>query len=76
MTAAASTRFTFTGNAQACAFIELSDASGQLAGEHYGVGIDGNIVAASLHAVFSAVQRVQQRREPGVAAPLAERASA
>ena len=59
------------GNALACAFVELSDASGSVSGEHYGVGIDGNIVAASLHAVFSAVQRIQGQR----AATLAERAA-
>jgi len=43
------------GDAQACAFIELA-AAGQ--GERYGVGLDGNIVTASIKAVLSGVNRL------------------
>lgn len=43
------------GNAQACAFIEL----GAQGGERYGVGIDGNIVTASIRALVSGVNRLQ-----------------
>mgnify|MGYP002150000930 CR=1 FL=1 len=42
------------GNARACAFVEMA-ASGK--GEIFGVGIDSNIVTASLKAVISAVNR-------------------
>ncbi|MRR49802.1 MAG: 2-isopropylmalate synthase [Rhodocyclaceae bacterium] len=43
------------GNAQACAFMEL--ASPQGGGDCYGVGIDGNIVTASIKALVSGVNR-------------------
>jgi len=43
------------GNANACAFIELA-AHGR---ECYGVGIDGNIVTASIKALLSGVNRLQ-----------------
>ena len=43
------------GNASACAFMELA-ASGR--GERYGVGIDGNIVTASIKALISGVNRL------------------
>ncbi len=43
------------GNAQACAFMEIA---GGERGECYGVGIDGNIVTASLKALVSAVNRL------------------
>ncbi|NLF55619.1 MAG: 2-isopropylmalate synthase [Thauera phenolivorans] len=46
------------GNAQACAFIEL----GAQGGERYGVGIDGNIVTASIRALVSGVNRLQPAR--------------
>ena len=42
------------GNARACAIVEMA-ASGR--GETFGVGIDSNIVTASLNAVISAVNR-------------------
>jgi len=45
------------GNAQACAFIELIHASG--ANERYGVGIDANIVTASIKALVSGVNRLE-----------------
>ena len=43
------------GNAQACAFMEIA---GGERGECYGVGIDGNIVTASLKALVSGVNRL------------------
>jgi 2-isopropylmalate synthase len=43
------------GNAQACAFMEVAGADN---GECYGVGIDGNIVTASLKALISGINRV------------------
>ena len=42
------------GNAQACAFMEVA---GGEQGECYGVGIDGNIVTASIKALISGVNR-------------------
>ena len=42
------------GEASACAFIEVAGGSG---GECYGVGIDANIVTASLKALISGVDR-------------------
>ncbi len=44
------------GDAQACAFIELVPAGG--GAEHFGVGIDGNIVTASIKALLSGVNRL------------------
>lgn len=44
------------GDAQASAFIELAPATG--GAEQYGVGIDGNIVTASIKAVLSGVNRL------------------
>ena len=43
------------GNASACAFMELA-AAGR--GERYGVGIDSNIVTASIKALLSGVNRL------------------
>ena len=43
------------GNARACALIELA-AAGR--GEAYGVGIDGNIVTASIKAIISGINRL------------------
>jgi 2-isopropylmalate synthase len=43
------------GNAQACAFMELVSAQG--GGDCYGVGMDGNIVTASIKALVSGVNR-------------------
>ncbi|MBP5997584.1 MAG: 2-isopropylmalate synthase [Azonexus sp.] len=42
------------GEASACAFIEVAGGSG---GECYGVGIDANIVTASLKALISGINR-------------------
>jgi 2-isopropylmalate synthase len=44
------------GNAQACAFIELTPAQG--GGECYGVGMDANIVTASIKALISGINRL------------------
>ena len=43
------------GDAQACAFMELAHAG---TGERYGVGMDTNIVTASLKALLSGVNRL------------------
>ncbi|MCE1238796.1 MAG: 2-isopropylmalate synthase [Azonexaceae bacterium] len=43
------------GNARAVAFIEMNAGNG---GERYGVGIDANIVSASLKALISGVNRL------------------
>jgi 2-isopropylmalate synthase len=43
-------------DARACAFVEVA-AQGQ---EFYGVGVDGNIVTASLKAIVSSVNRIGQ----------------
>ncbi len=48
------------GNAQACAFMEVA---GKDSGERYGVGIDGNIVTASLKALISGINRVGIRQD-------------
>ena len=45
------------GNAQACAFLELMPEDGSQ-GDRYGVGIDGNIVTASIRAIISGVNRL------------------
>lgn len=45
------------GEAQACAFMELIAASGGV--ERYGVGMDTNIVTASIKALISGVSRLQ-----------------
>jgi 2-isopropylmalate synthase len=43
------------GNARACAFMEMA---GKDSGERYGVGIDSNIVTASLKALISGINRL------------------
>jgi len=45
-------------DANACAFIQLSDANDQAIKEVYGVGIDSNIVTASIKALISAINRL------------------
>lgn len=45
------------GDAKACAFIELSDASSRE--ETYGVGIDANIITASIKALVSGLDRLR-----------------
>ncbi|PKO92070.1 MAG: 2-isopropylmalate synthase [Betaproteobacteria bacterium HGW-Betaproteobacteria-10] len=47
------------GNAQACAFMEVA---GPNSGDRYGVGIDSNIVTASLKALISGINRVSLRQ--------------
>ncbi len=42
------------GNARACALMEVAGADGR---ERYGVGIDGNIVTASIKALISGINR-------------------
>lgn len=44
------------GNAQACAFMEMA---GETRSDCYGVGIDANIVTASIKALISGVNRAQ-----------------
>jgi len=47
------------GNAQACAFLELTATSGSgSGGDGYGVGVDGNIVTASIRGIVSGVNRL------------------
>ncbi|MES2879918.1 MAG: 2-isopropylmalate synthase [Pseudomonadota bacterium] len=54
------------GNAQACAFMELAHPAGGR--ECYGVGIDTNIVTASIKAVLSGINRLEiSRSETGEA---------
>ena len=43
------------GNAQACAFMEIAGSGN---GDFYGVGIDGNIVTASIKALVSGINRM------------------
>ncbi|OAI09150.1 2-isopropylmalate synthase [Methylomonas methanica] len=43
------------GDAQACAFVELATENGQTV---YGVGVDGNIVSASIKALISGCNRL------------------
>ncbi len=47
------------GNARACAFMEMA-AQGR--GECYGVGVDANIVTASIKALISGINRLQAGR--------------
>jgi 2-isopropylmalate synthase len=58
------------GDAQACAFVELA-AQGN-SSERYGVGLDGNIITASLQALISGINRLGLQ----VAMPHAEAAQA
>ena len=48
------------GNAQACAFMELAHPAGGR--ECYGVGMDTNIVTASLKALLSGINRLETAR--------------
>ena len=49
------------GNARACAFMEIAGGNG--GGDFYGVGIDANIVTASLKALISGINRAAVRRQ-------------
>ena len=46
------------GNAQACAMLEVASKG---SGDHYGIGIDNNIVTASIKALISGVNRISQQ---------------
>ncbi|WP_412477928.1 2-isopropylmalate synthase [Azonexus sp. IMCC34839] len=48
------------GNARACALMEIAGAAGN--GECYGVGIDSNIVTASIKALISGINRLGDER--------------
>ena len=48
------------GNARACAFMEVAGTGG---GDYYGVGIDANIVTASLKALISGINRAAIRSQ-------------
>ncbi|QDX80289.1 2-isopropylmalate synthase [Denitratisoma sp. DHT3] len=50
------------GNARAYALIELADEQGEA--EAFGAGIDGNIVTASLKALFSGINRLAAMHPP------------
>ncbi len=49
------------GDATACAFMEIADAAS--GGECYGVGMDANIVTASIKALLSGVNRLESAQE-------------
>lgn len=56
------------GEAVACAFVELARHGGSGYGERYGVGIDANIVTASIKAIVSGVNRLGMSEEVRAAA--------
>lgn len=60
---------TTAANAQACAFLELAVEG--VAQERFGVGLDVNIVTASLKALISGVERLGLRPSHPVPAPAA-----
>ncbi len=64
------------GDAQACAFLELAaqGAGNEKQGERFGVGLDSNIVTASLKALVSGVNRLGMAL--GVAQGVVEEAAA
>ena len=47
------------GDAKACAFMEVTQSGNER--ECYGVGIDGNIVTASIRALVSGANRIRER---------------
>ncbi|MBS1140954.1 MAG: 2-isopropylmalate synthase [Proteobacteria bacterium] len=54
------------GNARACAFMEIAGKGGdKSASECYGVGVDSNIVTASIKALLSGVNRLGAARMRG-----------
>uniref|UniRef100_Q47IR3 2-isopropylmalate synthase n=1 Tax=Dechloromonas aromatica (strain RCB) TaxID=159087 RepID=Q47IR3_DECAR len=54
------------GNARACAFMEIAGKGGDKSGgECYGVGVDSNIVTASIKALLSGVNRLGAARTSG-----------
>jgi 2-isopropylmalate synthase len=54
------------GNARACALLEIARAGGT--SEFYGVGIDDNIVTASIMALISGVNRMHEAGDKALAA--------
>ncbi|MDR3087349.1 MAG: 2-isopropylmalate synthase [Azoarcus sp.] len=48
-------------DARACAFLELAVAGGAAGSERYGVGLDENIVTASIRALVSGVNRLGEQ---------------
>jgi 2-isopropylmalate synthase len=54
------------GNAEACAFVEVS-AAGE-SQSRYGVAVHANIITASIQALVSAANRVTQQQRQQVAA--------
>ena len=57
------------GDAKACAFMELARAKG--GAECYGVGLDTNIVTASIKALVSGINRLAETRKEAVQAKAA-----
>ena len=57
------------GDAKACAFMELTRSKG--GSECYGVGLDTNIVTASIKALISGVNRLAETRREAVQAKAA-----
>ena len=58
------------GDAQACAFLELTARGVTL--ERFGVGLDGNIVTASLQALISGINRLGLQLDGAKVEPVAE----
>jgi len=50
------------GNARACAFMEIAGKDG---GDRYGVGVDSNIVTASIKALISGINRIGAVQKAG-----------
>ncbi|UCV03104.1 2-isopropylmalate synthase [Dechloromonas denitrificans] len=50
------------GNARACAFMEIAGRDG---GERYGIGLDSNIVTASIKALLSGINRIGASQTAG-----------
>ena len=59
-----------SGHAKACAFIEVAQAG--RSGECYGVGLDANIVTASVKALVSGFNRVSARSTVGKIADVSQ----
>ena len=51
-------------DARACAFLELTTANSPAGNERYGVGLDENIVTASIRALISALNRLDEQNTP------------
>ena len=57
------------GNAKACAFVEVASSTSANRSDYFGVGIDENIITASIKALISGVNRI------GVQIPALEQAA-